>query len=112
MVKKEPKQRKNLDLSMLKSIGSGFKEVVVAAATHPSISALFIMTSMTSLRLLTGAYKEETEKQRKLSGELTGLYNGAQAMGLTAAVVPLAITGIQAVSSLAAMKKGRQEAPP
>lgn len=102
------KPRKQLDLSALKSIGSGLRDITVAAATHPTIAALAIMAGCSVVKMATGAYKEKEEWQRRLSGELTGLYNGAQALGMTAAVVPLAITGVQAVTSVAGMYAGKK----
>ncbi len=105
MKKTVKKQKKPLDLSLLKGVGSGLKEIFIVAATHPTAAAIAVMVTTSTVKMVSGAFQEKTEWQKKLSGELTGLYNGAQTLGAAAALAPIALAGIQAATSIASMRK-------
>lgn len=93
MVKKKKKLKinhKKLE-SHLSKFGNGLKQILVGASTHPATAALAVMGLTVITKELVTQGKEDTEWRKRFNGEMSGLYDGAQKLGVAAAVAPVVV---------------------
>lgn len=96
MTKKNKKKAK----VALTQLGGGLKAVALAAATHPVTAALFVMSLAAAGQAITHIISKRNEegqlghKAIETRHQLKGLYEGAQALGVASAVVPVVVTGL------------------
>jgi len=77
--------------------GGAFKQVLMAATTHPVTAGLAVMTMTVITKQLVTQGKEDTEWRRRFNGEMSGLYDGAQKLAAAAALAPV-VTGALGVA--------------
>lgn len=87
---KKNKKKKAKDAAV--QFGGAFKQVLMAAATHPVTASLAVMTITVITKQLVTQGRENTEWRRRFNGEMSGLYDGAQKLGAAAALAPV-VTG-------------------
>lgn len=105
---KRPSPKPKIDTkkvgATLSKVGGAFKDVAVASASHPTVAALFIMGSCGFLQLATGAFNEEWRNKNKALEQthvmLNNIYNGAQAIGVSAALAPIAVSALSGASNI------------
>lgn len=86
--------------------GSGLKQILVAAASHPTTAGIAVMTLSSVIKMLVTQNRKDTEWRRRFNKEQSGLYAGVQALALAAAVVPVAVGGLNLLQTAVAAKKG------
>ena len=86
--------------------GSGLKQILVAAASHPTTAGIAVMTLTVIAKELVTQGRKDTEWRRRFNNEMGGLYAGAQGLAATAAVVPVAVGGLNLLQTAVAAKKG------
>lgn len=100
---KQKKPLPKINLSPLKGVGGGLRDILVAAATHPATAGLAIMGMCGALQLLTGAYNEESRRKSvqkdQLHKMLDNIYGGAQSLAVASVVVPVAIGAVNLAQS-------------
>lgn len=89
-------------------VGGAFRDLLVAAASHPATAGLAVMTLTVITKELVTQGKREHQWQRDFNNEMGGLYDGAQKLALAAAVVPSVVGAIGSVAAAVAVKKGKQ----
>ena len=124
MVKKPAPKRPRPSFGVKNALGR-VGEIVKIAVQHPTAACLTVMvaTSVSRLAILSGSKKEDLfwnsglgyaywsshdPKTDALLGELSGLYNGAQGLGLAAALAPVASQGLGVLGQALSPKKGAQ----
>lgn len=85
----------------LSKAGAALKDLLIAAATHPTTAALAIMTITTAIRPVT----EMSDKGKEFGRQhLDGLFASARDLGAAAAVAPVAIGALGVIKEAIARK--------
>lgn len=87
---KKNKKKKTKDAAI--QFGGAFKQVLMAAATHPVTASLAVMVMTVITKQVVTQGKTDTEWRKRFNGEMSGLYDGAQKLGAAAALAPV-VTG-------------------
>jgi len=103
----KPKKNKKKVTAAAIKFGGAFKQVLMAAATHPTTAALAVMTMAVITKEFVTQGKADTEWRIRFNGEMKGIYEGAQALGLASALAPVAMgaLGVAQAGIEAAAKK-------
>jgi len=96
MVKKKRNLKKSVSIEPLEKLGSSLKQIFIMAAGHPATAGLAIMATTVALKLI---FQPKEGSQR--NAELTGMYNGAQAIAAGAVLAPVVVGAIGLASAIA-----------
>jgi len=93
------KNKKKAAISAATKFGGAFKQVLMAAATHPATACLAVMTMTVVAKATVTQFKNDKEWKILFNADMTGLYNGAQSLGVVCAAAPIVTGALGVVKS-------------
>lgn len=91
----------------LSKLGGALRDILRVAATHPATAGLAVMSLTVISKELVTQGRDDTAWRRRFNGEMSGLYDGAQKLGLAAAVVPAVVATLPVIGAALARKDAK-----